>query len=185
MIKSYKNVANKSKCQDDIYVPCRELALKFRRGDILHVINMTDENWWQAYREGGDPCSSLAGLIPSISFQRQIALYVREMDQENQADNKRDFFGCARKKPSIKKKQKKKLKGLKSVDEETTEDNDTDILTYEEVTLYLSETGRKRPLVLCGPEGVGCLELRQRLAESNTDKFASAIPRWFLYSYKY
>ncbi|CAG9539065.1 unnamed protein product, partial [Cercopithifilaria johnstoni] len=41
----------------------------------------------------------------------------------------------------------------------------TEILTYEEVTLYLSKTGRKRPLVLCGPEGVGCLELRQRLAE--------------------
>uniref|UniRef100_A0A183DES0 Guanylate kinase-like domain-containing protein n=1 Tax=Gongylonema pulchrum TaxID=637853 RepID=A0A183DES0_9BILA len=49
-------------------------------------------------------------------------------------------------------------------------------LTYEEVSLYLSKTKRKRPLVLCGPEGVGCLELRQRLAESDNQKFASAVP---------
>uniref|UniRef100_A0A183D573 Guanylate kinase-like domain-containing protein n=1 Tax=Gongylonema pulchrum TaxID=637853 RepID=A0A183D573_9BILA len=49
-------------------------------------------------------------------------------------------------------------------------------LTYEEVSLYLSKTKRKRPLVLCGPEGVGCLELRQRLAESDNQKFGSAVP---------
>ncbi|VDM95676.1 unnamed protein product, partial [Onchocerca ochengi] len=57
--------------EDDIYVPCKELALKFQRGDILHVINMNDENWWQAYHEGCKIENSLAGLIPSISFQRQ------------------------------------------------------------------------------------------------------------------
>lgn len=53
------------------------------------------------------------------------------------------------------------------------------MLTYEEVSLYLSKTSRKRPIVLCGPEGVGCLELRQRLAECDKDKFSSAVPRRF------
>lgn len=54
-----------------------------------------------------------------------------------------------------------------------------EILTYEDVSLFLSKTGKKRPIVLCGPEGVGCLELRQRLAETDKQKFASAIPRKF------
>ncbi|VIO99091.1 Uncharacterized protein BM_BM8201 [Brugia malayi] len=164
--------------EDDIYVPCKELALKFQRGDILHVINMSDENWWQAYHDNCDITKrSLAGLIPSISFQRQITLYAREFDRENQSEiNKRkNLFGCRKGKNLIKGWHKKGNEELKSLDE-LNDENDTEILTYEEVTLYLSKTGRKRPLVLCGPEGVGCLELRQRLAEFDKDKFASAIP---------
>ncbi len=60
--------------QDDFYVPCKELALKFQRGDILHVISMNDENWWQAYRDGDDASQTLAGLIPSSSFQQQLVI---------------------------------------------------------------------------------------------------------------
>ncbi|EJD74003.1 MAGUK p55 subfamily member 7, partial [Loa loa] len=163
--------------EDDIYVPCKELALKFQRGDILHVINMNDENWWQAYHDGCEMNNSLAGLIPSISFQRQIALYAREFEREKQLENgkNKDFFGCKKRKHLIKGKWKKGVEEMKSMDE-LNDENDAEILTYEEVMLYLSKTGRKRPFVLCGPEGVGCLELRQRLAEYDKDKFASAIP---------
>ena len=32
--------------EDDL-IPCRELGLAFRRGDILHVVNQEDPNWWQ------------------------------------------------------------------------------------------------------------------------------------------
>lgn len=56
--------------QDNLYVPCKELALKFQRGDILHVISMDDDNWWQAYLDGCEMNNSIPGLIPSISFQR-------------------------------------------------------------------------------------------------------------------
>ncbi|VDK79237.1 unnamed protein product [Litomosoides sigmodontis] len=166
--------------EDDIYVPCKELALKFQRGDILHVISTSDENWWQAYREGCEMNGSLAGLIPSISFQRQTALCAREFERENKLESgkHKDFFGCTKGKSLIRGRCKKGIEELRSVAEELSGENDEDseILTYEEVTLYLSKTGRKRPLVLCGPEGVGCLELRQRLAEFDKDKFASAIP---------
>ena len=55
-------------------MPCRELALKFHKGDIIHVISMNDKDWWQAYREGDDPTSSLAGLVPSAEFQAQSVL---------------------------------------------------------------------------------------------------------------
>lgn len=39
-------------------------------GDVLHVIDQHDSNWWQAYREGEQE-QSLAGLIPSANFQTQ------------------------------------------------------------------------------------------------------------------
>lgn len=32
---------------EDELTPCRELGLAFRRGDILHVVNQEDPNWWQ------------------------------------------------------------------------------------------------------------------------------------------
>ena len=73
---------------EDLYIPCRELGICFSKGrvdksdkmyyscfvsskgDILHVIDQSDLNWWQAYREG-EQDQSLAGLIPSIQFQIQ------------------------------------------------------------------------------------------------------------------
>ena len=57
--------------EDDLYIPCRELGISFQKGDILHVINQDDPNWWQAYREGEDD-QTLAGLIPSRTFQEQL-----------------------------------------------------------------------------------------------------------------
>ena len=53
-----------------MYIPCRELGISFQKGDILHIINQEDPNWWQAYREGEDD-QTLAGLIPSKTFQQQ------------------------------------------------------------------------------------------------------------------
>lgn len=57
--------------EEDLYIPCRELGLSFMKGDILHVINQDDPNWWQAYREGEEDYQSLAGLIPSRTFHEQ------------------------------------------------------------------------------------------------------------------
>ncbi len=36
--------------QDDNYLPCRELGLPFRKGDILEILNQEDPNWWQVSR---------------------------------------------------------------------------------------------------------------------------------------
>uniref|UniRef100_A0A914UUC9 Uncharacterized protein n=1 Tax=Plectus sambesii TaxID=2011161 RepID=A0A914UUC9_9BILA len=170
--------------EDDFYVPCKELALKFQKGDILHVISMSDENWWQAYREGDDPSQNLAGLIPSANFQQQVIQYNREMEKETEPigvlKSDKQLFGCAKKQKERKKKLQKVtvLGGTKEVRplDEIISENDDDIFTYEEVSLYLSRTGRKRPIVLCGPEGVGCLELRQKLMEYDKDKYAGVVP---------
>ena len=51
------------------------MFLSFNKlGDILHVIDQSDINWWQAYREG-EHDHSLAGLIPSIHFQLKYDEY--------------------------------------------------------------------------------------------------------------
>ena len=50
---------------DDLYVPCRELALKFDKGDILHITDRSDDNWWQAFRDG-ETGITLAGLIQKV-----------------------------------------------------------------------------------------------------------------------
>lgn len=57
--------------EDDLYIPCKELGISFMKGDILHVISQEDANWWQAFREGEED-QTLAGLIPSRTFQQQL-----------------------------------------------------------------------------------------------------------------
>lgn len=55
-------------------------------------------------------------------------------------------------------------------------DND-EILTYEEMALYHQPANRKRPIALIGPNGCGQVELRQRLLNSQPERFAGAVPR--------
>lgn len=51
--------------QHDEFIPCKELGLSFRKGDILSVTDRSDDCWWQATRQQDDHQSRLAGLIPS------------------------------------------------------------------------------------------------------------------------
>ncbi|KAK6043292.1 variant SH3 domain protein [Cooperia oncophora] len=163
--------------EDDIYVPCKELALKFQRGDILHVLSTDDENWWQAYREGDDHTQSLAGLIPSSSFHQQVVLYMDEIERDAmpkcRTESKKKLQEVIR---TLGRKSSKEIH--RSADEPIGNNigYHSDLLTYEEVVLHLARTDRKRPLVLCGPEGVGCLELRQQLLESDRDRLAGPVP---------
>ncbi|PIO73762.1 variant SH3 domain protein [Teladorsagia circumcincta] len=163
--------------EDDIYVPCKELALKFQRGDILHVLSTEDENWWQAYREGDDHSQSLAGLIPSSSFHQQVVLYMDEIEKDEmpkcRTESRKKLQEVIR---TLGRKSSKEVQ--RSADEPVGNSigYHSDLLTYEEVVLHLARTDRKRPLVLCGPEGVGCLELRQQLLESDRDRLAGPVP---------
>ncbi|KAF1752374.1 hypothetical protein GCK72_018928 [Caenorhabditis remanei] len=153
--------------EDDVYVPCKELAMKFGRGDILHVLNTKDDNWWQAYRDGEDTQHSLAGLIPSSSFRQQVVLYADELEREQEQKRK-----------ECKTKKKKKLEVKKGADEENLPAIGvySDFLTYEEVVLELPKATHRRPIVLCGAEGVGCLKLRDRLLESDRITLACPVP---------
>lgn len=157
--------------EDDLYIPCRELGIPFQKGDVLHVINQDDANWWQAYREGEED-QTLAGLIPSKAFQQQREAMKMSMigsDTNNKEKSKKGKFLCA-KKHHKKKKQQKQRTGT------TSEEFDVEqVLTYEEVALYYPRANCKRPIVLIGPSNIGRHELRQKLME-DTQRFAAAVP---------
>lgn len=52
--------------QEDDQIPCKEIGLPFKAGDILQIISKDDGKWWQA-RRVYDP--SRIGLIPSQSLE--------------------------------------------------------------------------------------------------------------------
>ncbi|XP_073982492.1 MAGUK p55 family member stardust isoform X2 [Rhodnius prolixus] len=163
--------------EDDLYIPCRELGISFGKGDILHVICQDDPNWWQAYREGEED-QSLAGLIPSKSFQHQREAMKQSMTGEKlnrEKTRKAGTFLCAKKNTKKKKKKSYSDSGYPIYATNPVDDVDDDILTYDEVALYYPRANHKRPIVLIGPPNIGRHELRQRLME-DSDRFAAAIP---------
>ncbi|XP_056619774.1 MAGUK p55 subfamily member 5b [Triplophysa dalaica] len=150
---------------DDPYVPCRELALSFRQGDVLHVISQDDPNWWQAYRDADENPKPLAGLIPSKSFQQKREAIKRTITDKNQEH--REKLWCS------KKYKKQRKKNLDNPDNVHCSD---DILTYEEVALYHQPVHRRRPIILVGPPNRGQDELRQTLLSLEPERFAGAVP---------
>ncbi|CAB0016767.1 unnamed protein product [Nesidiocoris tenuis] len=163
--------------EDDLYIPCRELGISFQKGDILHVISQDDPNWWQAYREGEED-QTLAGLIPSKSFQhqreamKQSTITGDKLTREK--SRKAGTFLCAKKNTKKKKKKSYSESGY-PIYASANEDYEDEILTYDEVSLYYPRANHKRPIVLIGPPNIGRHELRQRLME-DSDRFAAAIP---------
>lgn len=172
--------------EEDLYIPCRELGISFQKGDVLHVISREDPNWWQAYREGEED-QTLAGLIPSQSFQHQresmkLAIAGDLGRSRGNHSGKGSTLLCARK---GRKKKKKACSehGYPLYATATTEDTEPEeILTYEEVALYYPRAAHKRPIVLIGPPNIGRHELRQRLM-ADSDRFAAAIPRNYYFSF--
>lgn len=167
---------------DDIYIPCRELGISFGKGDVLHVISRDDPNWWQAYREGEED-QTLAGLIPSQSFQHQFESMKLKMageaglrNNKGKENAKASTLLCARKGRKKKKKASSEA-GYPLYATAATDDTEPEeILTYEEVSLYYPRASHKRPIVLIGPPNIGRHELRQRLM-ADSDRFAAAVPR--------
>ncbi|XP_068139739.1 protein PALS1 isoform X8 [Drosophila tropicalis] len=169
--------------EDDLYIPCRELGISFQKGDVLHVISREDPNWWQAYREGEED-QTLAGLIPSQSFQHQRETMKLAIAEEAGLARSRGKEGTSGKGATLlcaRKGRKKKKKASSEAGYPlyaTTAPDETDpeeILTYEEVALYYPRATHKRPIVLIGPPNIGRHELRQRLM-ADSERFSAAVP---------
>lgn len=131
------------KPEDDMYIPCRELGISFTKGDVLHVISREDANWWQAYREGEEG-ATLAGLIPSQSFQHQresmkiaIAGEAGLASGRGKGSSKGSTLLCVKKSGKRKKKIHATSEAGYPLYSSTTPDDPEpeEILTYEEVAL--------------------------------------------------
>uniref|UniRef100_A0A8C1F214 MAGUK p55 scaffold protein 3a n=2 Tax=Cyprinus carpio TaxID=7962 RepID=A0A8C1F214_CYPCA len=147
---------------EDKATPCQEAGLPFKRGDILQVVSQDDQTWWQAKRVGD--CNLRAGLIPSKQFQESGALMPLE-EKVEPAGLRRSF--------RLSRKDRRDSSGEASVSDQ----NDTEFLTYEEVTRYQQKPNeRPRLVVLIGSLGARINELKQKVIAENPHRYAVAVP---------
>uniref|UniRef100_A0A8C1XV34 Membrane protein, palmitoylated 3a (MAGUK p55 subfamily member 3) n=1 Tax=Cyprinus carpio TaxID=7962 RepID=A0A8C1XV34_CYPCA len=163
---------------EDKATPCQEAGLPFKRGDILHVVSQDDQTWWQAKRVGD--CNLRAGLIPSKQFQeRRLAYRIQMGSLQSSKSPKKAVYdqGCdkagLRRSFRLSRKDRRDSSGEASVSDQ----NDTEFLTYEEVTRYQQKPNeRPRLVVLIGSLGARINELKQKVIAENPHRYAVAVP---------
>lgn len=128
--------------------PCPEAALAFRRGDILRIVDASDNQWWQAVPADAKPDAPVA-LVPAEHESSRTL-------QSTLGSN--GSLRCPHAKPEA--------------------SLDTPTRIYEQVTVVQPcfRANKPRPLVLLGPPGIGRDELRRRLILSDANRFGAAIP---------
>uniref|UniRef100_A0A8C7YVY7 MAGUK p55 subfamily member 7 n=1 Tax=Oryzias sinensis TaxID=183150 RepID=A0A8C7YVY7_9TELE len=153
---------------EDPTVPCKDAAMAFKRGDVLQIVNMDDDTWWQARSAGND--DSRAGLIPSKQLQERRFMLQRpkplfKPQRPRPAAGLRRSFRLSRK--------SSRTKNVSWFWRWSTEVHG--VLcphTYREVVPSLREAKDKHRLViLIGPSGVGVNELKRRLVISDPDRY--------------
>ncbi|XP_076255969.1 MAGUK p55 subfamily member vari isoform X3 [Rhynchophorus ferrugineus] len=144
---------------EDTLLPCKEIGLPFDRGDILQIVDQRDPNWWQAKKIGGD---NRTGLIPSLELEERRKAYVPP-----EADFVHKISICGAR---IARKKKKIIYQSKS----NCDFDKAELLLYEEVTKM--PPFKRKTLVLIGTQGVGRRTLKNRLINSDPEKFAGVIP---------
>ncbi|XP_033359102.1 disks large 1 tumor suppressor protein isoform X4 [Bombus vosnesenskii] len=169
-------------------LPSRGLA--FRYGEILHVTNASDDEWWQARRVTPQGEEEGLGIIPSrrrwerkqrardrsVKFQGHMPVI---LDKQSTLDRKKKNFSFSRKFPFMKSKDDKSEDGSDqepfmlcyTQDDTNTEGSEENVLSYEAVQqLTIQYT---RPVIILGP-------LKDRinddLISEFPDKFGSCVP---------
>ncbi|XP_030830128.1 MAGUK p55 subfamily member 6-like [Strongylocentrotus purpuratus] len=138
----------------DTLLPCQEVGLPFRRGDILCVVERDDMEWWQAYVVGEEGQS---GLIPSQDLEERRRAFV---PHENIYTS--EFIACGLVKSKKKKREKYETRKNHQFDR-------SDIVIYEEVQEM--PPFQRKTIVLLGAQGVGRRTLKNRLIEHDSSKF--------------
>lgn len=145
--------------EEDTLLPCKEIGLPFERGDILQIVDQRDPNWWQAKKVGVD---GRTGLIPSLELEERRKAFVAP-----EADYVHKISICGAR---ISKKKKKISYQSKS----NCDFDKAELLLYEEVTRM--PPFKRKTLVLIGTQGVGRRTLKNRLINSDPEKFGGVVP---------
>nr|XP_046255572.1 MAGUK p55 subfamily member 6a isoform X1 [Scatophagus argus]XP_046255573.1 MAGUK p55 subfamily member 6a isoform X1 [Scatophagus argus]XP_046255574.1 MAGUK p55 subfamily member 6a isoform X1 [Scatophagus argus] len=143
----------------DNLIPCKEAGLAFSKGDILHVVNKEDPNWWQARKVVG----GATGLIPSQFLEEKRKSFVRR-DWESSGTG----MLCG---TQTAKKKKKKMMYLIS---KNAEFDRYELQIYEEVAKM--PPFQRKTLVLIGAQGVGRRSLKNRLIVMNPLRYGTTVP---------
>lgn len=160
---------------------CPTHGLSFKHGDILHVLNGSDGEWWQAALVGNHADDGPQGLIPSskrierrTKTNQKSVKFIRgemsftEKDRKLSVNEKRGArasFKLSRKLPFI-----KKISSSGEPDEPKDAEGDH-IPTYEPVAL--EPRGYARPVIILGPLKE---DMNDLLVQEFPDKFAGCVP---------
>ncbi|XP_026169673.1 MAGUK p55 subfamily member 7-like isoform X1 [Mastacembelus armatus] len=180
---------------EDPTVPCKDAAIAFKRGDVLQIVSMEDDTWWQACHLKDS--NGRAGLIPSkqlherrVALQRPKALFkpwrVKAPGDEPVFPVMEDVdYGAItgihiagfRRSFRLGKKSGWAKEAARSRRWSTGVHGSMCPPTYIEVIPYHKDsTDRHRLVILVGPSGVGVNELKRRLLISDPDRYSVTIP---------
>merc|ERR1719427_163447 len=168
-------------------------GLSFKYGDVLHVINASDDQWWQARRVEGDHESEEYGVVPSklrvekkeksrlrqVKFTHsQPSLIDKDSSAYNHAVKRKRSRTFSRKFPFYKSRENlddgsdlENSQPLSSQSNSESSLKEDVVLSYETVTQ--KQLNYTRPVVILGPFKD---RINDDLLYENPDKFSSCVP---------
>ena len=151
-------------------IPSR--GLSFRFGDILHVTNASDEEWWQARKVLKENSEGELGLVPSKTrWEKKQKARQRSIGWKTGMDDKKKYSSLGRKLPFMKSRDEMTNEGESpNATQDETKDEDY-VPTYEMVQQV--QIDYTRPVIILGP-------LKDRinddLISEYPESFGSCVP---------
>ncbi|XP_041863451.1 disks large homolog 2 isoform X12 [Melanotaenia boesemani] len=151
-------------------------GLSFKYGDILHVINASDDEWWQARRVTPHGDSEEMGVIPSkrrVERKERARLKTVKFNAKPGSFDSKGPFTDKHKKNFIftRKFPFYKNKDGEQDDSDTNRSQEDVILSYEPV--LRQEINYARPVIILGPMKD---RINDDLISEFPDKFGSCVP---------
>ncbi|KAL3847162.1 hypothetical protein ACJMK2_018088 [Sinanodonta woodiana] len=164
----------------DSGLPSKGLA--FRYGDILHVTNASDDEWWQAKRIAPEGDEDTLGIVPSKKrVERKERARIKTVkfsgknnDKQTVNDRKKKNFSFSRRFPFMKSKDQSGSEDISAEERAESEASfrgDEPILSYEAVVQQ--ELKYTRPVIILGPLKD---RLNDDLISEFPEKFGSCVP---------
>nr|XP_046265744.1 disks large homolog 2 isoform X12 [Scatophagus argus] len=151
-------------------------GLSFRYGDILHVINASDDEWWQARRVTQHGDSEEMGVIPSkrrVERKERARLKTVKFNAKPGSFDSKGSFNDKRKKNFIFTRKFPFYKNKEGEQDGSDSDRSQEdvILSYEPV--LRQEINYARPVIILGPMKD---RINDDLISEFPDKFGSCVP---------
>ncbi|XP_071317241.1 disks large homolog 2 isoform X6 [Trachinotus anak] len=151
-------------------------GLSFRYGDILHVINASDDEWWQARRVTPHGDSEEMGVIPSkrrVERKERARLKTVKFNAKPGSFDSKGSFNDKRKKNFIFTRKFPFYKNKEGEQDGSDSDRSQEevILSYEPV--IRQEITYARPVIILGPMKD---RINDDLISEFPDKFGSCVP---------
>ncbi|XP_031733347.1 disks large homolog 2 isoform X15 [Anarrhichthys ocellatus] len=151
-------------------------GLSFRYGDILHVINASDDEWWQARRVTPHGDSEEMGVIPSkrrVERKERARLKTVKFNAKPGSLDSKGSFNDKRKKNFIFTRKFPFYKNKEGEQDGSDSDRSQEdvILSYEPV--MRQEITYARPVIILGPMKD---RINDDLISEFPDKFGSCVP---------